>query len=155
MNISIITVANRPEDWLTEAESGYIKGCPWSIEIFRLPLLNNAKGLDANARKEKEAERIFKKIDSLKPDCLLVLDEQGASLNSPELSKKLDNFMLTAKKMVFIIGGPDGTSDALRKKADLTLSLSPMTFPHHLARLILVEQLYRASMILKGHPYHR
>lgn len=84
---------------------------------------------------------------------LILLSEDGAQYNSREFAKKLNN--LTINRIAIAIGGADGHSKSLKDKANLIISLSALTFPHELARLILLEQIYRSSTILQGGPYHR
>ena len=85
----------------------------------------------------------------------ILLDPAGKSLNSVQFSKLIAQAELEARGLVFLIGGADGLPEAWRGRGDLLLSLSPMTFPHELARVILAEQLYRAFTLLRGHPYPR
>ena len=88
-------------------------------------------------------------------DTVILLDERGTELSSVELATKLQHFMNSStKNVVFIIGGAYGVNEKLMKKADFTLSLSKLVFPHQLVRLILIEQLYRAHTILAGEKYH-
>lgn len=87
---------------------------------------------------------------------LIVLDEKGESLTSPEFSKWLEDKKLRAiKSIVFLVGPAEGFSEEVRKKADFVLSLSKMTLQHELALVVLLEQIYRACTILKGEPYHK
>ncbi len=89
-------------------------------------------------------------------DFVVLLDAAGANRSSEELARLItDHRMRGTKRLVFMIGGPDGFGDELRGRADSTLSLSRMTFPHELAQAILLEQLYRACTIIKGEPYHK
>ena len=88
-------------------------------------------------------------------DLLVALDERGKTLSSVELSQWMAKQQQTGKDLAFAIGGDEGLSDAVREKAALVLSLSKMTLPHRLARLVLLEQLYRAFTILKREPYHK
>jgi len=85
----------------------------------------------------------------------VVLDERGKSFTSIELSKRMARWRESGRDVAFVIGGADGTAAALKQKADLLWSLSPLTLPHGLARIVLAEQLFRAASILSGHPYHR
>ena len=100
-----------------------------------------------------EAEAIARAL----PDgaALVLLDERGALLSSPDLADRLGAWRDQARDVAFVIGGADGLDAALRARADLTLSFGPMVWPHMLARAMLSEQLYRAASILAGTPYHR
>lgn len=103
--------------------------------------------------KEEEGKSILKQIKE--EDIVLLLDEQGKLYSSPELAKLIDSKLQDgAKRIVCIIGGAFGVSDDVKKRANATLSLSKMVFPHMLVRLILIEQLYRATTIIAGGKYH-
>ncbi|MFA5592044.1 MAG: 23S rRNA (pseudouridine(1915)-N(3))-methyltransferase RlmH [Micavibrio sp.] len=86
---------------------------------------------------------------------LIVMDERGKSLSSRDFARKMEQFQLSHGHVQFVIGGADGLSDSIRKKAAMLLSFGAQTWPHMMARVMLVEQLYRAQQILAGHPYHR
>ena len=92
----------------------------------------------------------------MRPDAFaLVLDERGQQWSSRELAAQMRSWLDGHPHVVILIGGPDGLAPACRKRADRTWSLSRLTFPHGLVRVLLAEQLYRAWTILQGHPYHR
>lgn len=100
-----------------------------------------------------EAERVRRALPS---DAIAVaLDEQGKSMRTEELAKLLQGWQREARDTAFLIGGPDGLDVQLKQSARLMLSLSAMTLPHQLVRVLLAEQLYRAATLLQGHPYHR
>ncbi|AEI62432.1 23S rRNA (pseudouridine(1915)-N(3))-methyltransferase RlmH [Corallococcus macrosporus] len=122
---------------------------------FELVELSEASGkrLKPGDAKAAEAEAILARR---KPqDWLVALDERGALLDSVELSRYVGKAQTGAKDLLFIIGGDEGLDASVRDAANLTLSLSKMTLPHRLARVVLIEQLYRAFTILKGEPYHK
>lgn len=121
------------------------------IDLYRkrLPGLEIVEIRDSTPAKEAEAIRA-----SLRPDDhLIALMEEGTPLASEPFARRLDQ--LGNQRLAFVIGGADGLTDALKASARWQLSLSPMTFPHELARLMLIEQLFRAQAILQGSPYHR
>ncbi len=103
--------------------------------------------------REREAALILAQI----PDgaTVVALDERGKVLDSAAFARQLARWRDAGRELVFAIGGADGLDPTVLKRAALTLSLSAMTWPHQLARVMLVEQLYRADTILSGHPYHR
>jgi len=104
--------------------------------------------------KKTEGERILEKLNQNTFAC--VLDVTGQCLSSTDLAKKFENWQNKGTKEIsFIIGGADGTSSEVAERADLRLSLSFLTFTHEMARVVLLEQLYRACTILKGFPYQR
>lgn len=102
---------------------------------------------------EDEAHKLLGEVGPR--DLLVALDERGQQLSSQELARWLGRQLETGKGLVFVLGGDEGLSDEVRKKATLVWSLSKLTFPHRMARLVVLEQLYRAFTILKGLPYHK
>jgi 23S rRNA (pseudouridine1915-N3)-methyltransferase len=137
---------------LVELYAGRIK--KYSVfEIITLPELKNTKNMPAQEQKIKEAVRIFQSI--VDDDYVILLDEKGKEFRTLEFSGFLESlFFLPKKRIVFIIGGPWGFSEDIYSRADYKLSLSKMTFPHQLVRLLFLEQLYRVFTILKGESYH-
>ena len=122
------------------------------FEITIIPELKNTKSLSEEQQKEKEGEQILKLLTS--SDTVVLLDEHGKEMRSIEYAQWLQKKQATAKRLVFVIGGPYGFSPAVYSRADEKLSLSKMTFSHQMVRLIFTEQLYRACTIIKGEPYH-
>jgi 23S rRNA (pseudouridine1915-N3)-methyltransferase len=122
------------------------------FELIELPEASGKK-LKPGEAKTAEAQAILSKR---KPqDWLVALDERGQLMDSVELSRYVAKAQTGAKDLLFIIGGDEGLDESVRSAANLTLSLSKMTLPHRLARVVLVEQIYRAYTILKGEPYHK
>ena len=101
-------------------------------------------------------DQLAKISERLTPSAaLVILDERGKSLASRAFAEKFEQWQINYSLVQFVIGGADGLTDALRKKATLLLSFGSQTWPHMLARVMLIEQVYRAQQILAGHPYHR
>lgn len=123
---------------------------PFSVTV--IPELRNAKSLSQQQQKDKEGEAILRLLQP--SDTVVILDERGKEPRSIELADWLQRQQQTARRLVFIIGGPYGFSQQVYCRADSMLSLSRMTFSHQMVRLIFVEQLYRACTIIKGEPYH-
>jgi 23S rRNA (pseudouridine1915-N3)-methyltransferase len=122
------------------------------FELLELPAAGGKKGRGVDA-KAAEADAI---LAHRKPqDWLVALDERGSLLDSVELSRYVGRAQSGAKDLLLVIGGDEGLDERIRQSADLVLSLSKMTLPHRMARMVLVEQLYRAFTILKGEPYHK
>lgn len=126
--------------WIQEGIDLYRKRLP-GLEILELR--------DSTPEKEADAIRAARRSD----EQLVALMEQGDMLGSVAFAHKLER--AGSERLAFVIGGADGLSDALKTEARWQLSLSPMTFPHEVARLMLIEQLFRAQAILQGSPYHR
>ena len=136
----ILAVGKVRRGWIQEGIDLYRKRMP-GLEIIEIR--------DSTPAKEAEAIRA-----NLRPDDhLIALMEEGTPLASEPFARRLDQ--LGNQRLAFVIGGADGLTDALKASARWQLSLSPMTFPHELARLMLIEQLFRAQAILQGSPYHR
>ncbi|MBN8697210.1 MAG: 23S rRNA (pseudouridine(1915)-N(3))-methyltransferase RlmH [Bacteroidetes bacterium] len=124
-----------------------------SFETIVIPALKNIKALSVEQQKQKEAELLFKHIQS--SDKLILLDENGKEYHSVGFSEFIQQQMNSGiKNLVFVVGGPYGFSDEVYKRANGKLSLSKMTFSHQMVRLFFVEQVYRAMTILKNEPYH-
>ncbi len=123
---------------------------PFNITI--IPELKNKKSLSEDQQKQKEGELILKEIQP--SDTVVLLDEHGAEYRSVEYANWLKQKQNTARRLVFIIGGPYGFSSDVYARANEKISLSRMTFSHQMVRLIFTEQLYRACTIIKGEPYH-
>lgn len=124
-----------------------------AFEINTLQDVRNTKNMPVDEQKRKEGEKIIQNINS--EDFVILLDEHGKEYRTIDFAVWLDKqFMLSKKRIIFIIGGAWGFSDEVYRRADQKLSLSRMTFPHQLVRLLFLEQLYRAFTIIKGEPYH-
>ena len=123
---------------------------PFSVTV--IPELRNAKSLSQQQQKDKEGEAILRLLQP--SDTVVLLDERGKEPRSIELADWLQRQQQTARRLVFIIGGPYGFSQQVYSRADSMLSLSRMTFSHQMVRLIFTEQLYRACTIIKNEPYH-
>ncbi|EFB93499.1 MAG: 23S rRNA (pseudouridine(1915)-N(3))-methyltransferase RlmH [Prevotella bivia] len=122
------------------------------FNITTIPELKNTKSLSEEQQKQKEGELILKEI--LSSDTVVLLDERGKDFRSIEYAEWLRQRQATARRLVFVIGGPYGFSKDVYDRANEKISLSKMTFSHQMVRLIFTEQLYRACTIIKGEPYH-
>lgn len=122
------------------------------FEIVTIPELKNTKSLTEEQQKTAEGKLILKQLQP--SDTVVLLDEHGRELRSIELAHWLEQKKNTARRLVFIIGGPYGFSSEVYGRVNEKLSLSKMTFSHQMVRLIFMEQVYRACTIIKGEPYH-
>lgn len=124
-----------------------------SFEIITLPDIKNSGNLPVQEHKMKEGKKIIQTVST--DDYVVLLDERGKEFRTVEFSGWMEKFfMVSGKRIVFVIGGPWGFSDEVCERADFMISLSKMTFPHQLVRLLFLEQLYRAFTIIRGEPYH-
>ena len=122
------------------------------FELVTIPELKNTKNLSEEQQKTAEGELILKQLQP--SDTVVLLDEHGHEFRSIELARWLEQKCNTARRLVFIIGGPYGFSPAVYARANEQLSLSRLTFSHQMIRLVFTEQIYRACTIIKGEPYH-
>ena len=148
MRVTIVAVGRAQDEHLTalwERYAGRLKPAP-GLRVVE----DKRRGPGG---REREAALILAQI----PDgaTVVALDERGKVLDSAAFARQLARWRDAGRELVFAIGGADGLDPTVLKRAALTLSLSAMTWPHQLARVMLVEQLYRADTILSGHPYHR
>lgn len=124
---------------------------PFSMEI--VPDIKNKKNLSQAQQKLKEGEIILNRL--CKTDYVVLLDERGRLFNSNQFAQHIEKKKNTiARKIVFVVGGPYGFSDAVKARANEKISLSKMTFTHQMVRLVFIEQFYRAMTILNNEPYH-
>lgn len=155
MKISLIVIGKTDASYFVDAINEYknrlVHYIPFEMEV--IPDIKNVKNLREEQQKEKEGELILKMLQP--GDYLLLLDEHGKSFTSMEFATYLERKMhVVSKRLVFVIGGPYGFSEAVYKAASEKISLSKMTFSHQMIRLIFVEQIYRAMTILNNEPYH-
>jgi 23S rRNA (pseudouridine1915-N3)-methyltransferase len=123
------------------------------FDIITLPEMKNTKNMPVREQKNKEALKILQSVTI--DDYLILLDDKGKEFTTLDFSEALVKMQLLPKKrIIFVIGGPWGFSEAVYSRADFKMSLSKMTFPHQLVRLLFLEQLYRVFTIIKGEPYH-
>ena len=154
IEINVISVGNIKEKYLQELISDYKKRISKYAQIELTELKDESNKINENVVKEIEGERI---LSSIKEGYyMILLDLKGNMLNSVELSKKIDEISTYySSKIAFVIGGSFGVSDAVKKRANYMLSFSKMTFPHQLAKGMLLEQIYRSFKILHNETYHK
>ncbi|MCW5592868.1 MAG: 23S rRNA (pseudouridine(1915)-N(3))-methyltransferase RlmH [Burkholderiales bacterium] len=155
MRVSVVCVGHKMPAWIQAGFGEYAKRLPPEIrlEVVELKPEEKTSGKTVEKARALEGERILAAI----PDGATVyaLDEKGRPVTTQGLSVLLAGWMRDATHPAFVIGGADGLSEAVRSRADKLVSLSALTLPHGLVRVLLAEQLYRAWTILAGHPYHR
>lgn len=155
MKITIINIANKMPEWVSDACNEYLKRInhgKYSCNIVEIKSEKNNKKTPL----ENMAQEAHKIESSIPRDSYIIaLDERGKSLDSIKFAKQLEQISNIHASICFIIGGADGIHPDLRAKAHLNISLSAFVFPHALVRVIILEQIYRAISILENHPYHR
>ncbi|MEJ2129686.1 MAG: 23S rRNA (pseudouridine(1915)-N(3))-methyltransferase RlmH [Woeseiaceae bacterium] len=155
MHIRLIAVGDRQPAWVDDAFGNYSARFPreWKFRLDVMATVRRGKNDRSGRAMEAEGEQILSRIDPAEQ--VVLLDERGKQYTSNELSKRLDAWQADGRDLCFIIGGPDGVADGVGKRADSTWSLSNLTLPHGLARVLFAEQMYRAWSLQVGHPYHR
>jgi len=148
--ITIVSVGKKHEDWVKIGVERYERRLkpPYNIEWVILPHSQR----DGSEARQEESEKLLAQLKQ--PDFVVLLDETGRMFDSPTLATLCEARFISAEKLVLIIGGAFGVSNALKARANVVWSLSKLVFPHQLVRLILTEQIYRAQEITRGGQYH-
>ncbi|MCI6672145.1 MAG: 23S rRNA (pseudouridine(1915)-N(3))-methyltransferase RlmH [Prevotella sp.] len=154
MKVTLLLVGKTQNKLFQEAINDYVGRIEHYLpfNIVTIADLKNTKNLSEQQQKDAEGAMILKEIQSA--DTVVLLDEHGKEFRSVDYAQWLQKKQNTAKRLLFVIGGAYGFSEAVYKRANEKISLSKMTFSHQMVRLIFTEQLYRACTIIKGEPYH-
>ena len=155
MRLRLIAAGTRMPDWVTAGYADYATriGPDIRLELVEIPVTRRGRNADAARMRAEEGRRMLAAIDSR--TFVTALDVTGAAMDTPAVSAWLAARMRDGRDLALLVGGPDGLDPACLERAEFRWSLSPLTFPHGLVRVLLAEQLYRAFSLLKGHPYHR
>ena len=154
MKLKLVAVGTRLDDWINAGFNEYARRLPreMALELIEVTA-SQRRGENVAKLKADEGTRLLAKVSPR--DHVVALDVKGRQLGTEQLSQRLEDWRMTGGDVVFLVGGADGLDDACLDRADEKLSLSVLTFPHGLVRVIVAEQLYRAWTLLSGHPYHR
>jgi len=155
MQINLIAVGKKMPTWVETAYQDYAKRLPtdFKLNLIEIAAIKRTKNINVEQLLIKEGEQLLANVAP--GQCLIALDVKGQTWSTEQLAEKMQQWHDDARDISLLIGGPEGLSKESLQKAELRWSLSPLTFPHPLVRVILAEQLYRAWTILKNHPYHR
>ncbi|PIE00843.1 MAG: 23S rRNA (pseudouridine(1915)-N(3))-methyltransferase RlmH [Thiothrix nivea] len=155
MRIHLLAVGSRMPDWVETASREYAGRMPTHCQLLikEINAGKRGKNADLNRIREAEGEKLLAAIPE--GAWVVALDVHGRSWSTETLAEQLDNWLLEQQDVVLLVGGPEGLSSACLQRADIKWSLSALTFPHPLVRVIVAEQLFRAWSILSHHPYHR
>ena len=155
MKIHLVAIGEKMPAWVVAGFEEYARRLPreCSLVLRELPLATRGKTGDPLKWKREEAELIRAALP--KGAYIVALDVLGKAWDTPELSRRMGAWMQEHSDVVLLVGGPDGLDDTLLSEAHARWSLSPLTFPHPLVRVLLAEQIYRAWSLLNNHPYHR
>ena len=150
MKIDILAIGQLKKGPLFDALEEYQKRIGWSVNF----IIHESKQRDERVKQREEHEKLLSSIEN--SAYVIALDEKGRSLPSSKFASKIKDLQNQGQSHIqFIIGGADGLSDEIRGRANLLLSFGSQTWPHMLARVMLLEQIYRCQQIIAGHPYHR
>ena len=155
MHSRLLAVGDRQPSWVDEAFGIYAERFPreWKFRLDVIPTVRRNKNDKSRQAMEAEGELILGKLGQ--SEQVILLDARGKQLTSKALAGKLSDVQIDGRDLCFVIGGPDGVANSCKRRADFTWSLSQLTLPHGLARVLFAEQLYRAHSLHTGHPYHR
>jgi 23S rRNA (pseudouridine1915-N3)-methyltransferase len=155
MRLRLICVGQKMPDWVSTGYSEYARRMPpeLPLELTEIPMAHRGKNPDIARLMQRESDAILNAVGDR--DRVIALEVGGRPWSTEKLAGQLENWQLDGADVCFLVGGPDGLADACRQRADQQWSLSPLTLPHPLVRIVLAEQLYRAWSITRNHPYHR
>ena len=155
MRIKVIAVGTKMPAWIESGVNEYLKRLPreFSVEFSEIAVAARGKNTSIAKLRDREAELIRAAIPA--KDLVVALEVQGKPWTTEKLAKNLEHWAMETPRVSILIGGPDGLSEEISRSANLKWSLSPLTLPHPLVRVVLAEQLYRAWSINQGHPYHK
>ena len=155
MKIHLLAVGTKMPDWVTQGYTEYAHLLPakCSLHLKEIPAEKRSKNSNIKAIMQKEADKLK---DAIPNNCRLVaLDVKGQAWSTEKLATRLQDWMMSGQDIALLVGGPDGLTHDILQLAQEKWSLSNLTFPHPLVRVVLAEQLYRAYTITENHPYHR
>lgn len=156
MRIHLLAIGTKMPDWVEQGFQEYRKRLPsdMRLELEAIPLPKRSRG-DTAALVRAEGEAMEKRLEKYPGAHRVALEVTGRALGTPQLSEKLGTLKDLGQDLVILVGGPDGLCPRVSAAAHERWSLSALTLPHPLVRVLLAEQLYRGWTLLTGHPYHR
>lgn len=155
MKFRIVAVGHKMPAWVNAGFDAYAQRMPRETRVELIEIKPAARAGAGSVGQWLAAEAGRIRAAFPKRCCKVVLDERGKPATTMDLARRIERWRQEGQDVAFVIGGADGTASTLRQEADLVLSLSALTLPHGLCRVLLAEQLYRAVSLLAGHPYHR
>lgn len=155
MKINLIAIGQKMPAWVNSGYSEYSRRLSQDckLELTEIPASKRTKNSDLEKIREDEGDKILSAIG--KGNRVVALEVKGKAWSTEQLSNQMRNWLQGGQDISLLVGGPEGMSQRCRDRADQLWSLSPLTLPHPLVRVLLAEQLYRAWSIIKNHPYHR
>lgn len=155
MKLYLICIGRRVADWVAAGYSDYARRLPpeCALQLIEVEPARRTRHTPAEQVRAEEGRRLLKAVP--KGAEVIALDEHGQSLSTQALSERMRAWLADGRDRAFLVGGAEGLASECLKQASAVWSLSALTFPHQLVRIILAEQIYRAWSLIQGHPYHR
>ena len=155
MRVKLVAVGTKLPQWVDAGFLEYTKRLPkeFSIELIEVLLAHRGKNPDLARLIHQEGQAMLKHVND--SDWVIALEVNGKRWSTEQLAEQITNWQMNGKDVVLLVGGPDGLSNECKSRANIQWSLSELTLPHPLVRIILAESLYRAWTLTVGHPYHR
>lgn len=155
MKVNLVSVGTRMPSWVEEGIAEYSKRLPadFALMLTEVPLAKRGKNTDIEQAVRKESEALLAKVKS--GDYVIAMEVEGKPLDTAAMARRVDAIRLDGRNIALLVGGPDGLGAACLQRADEKWSLSALTLPHPLVRIVIAEQVYRVWSVLNGHPYHR
>ena len=155
MRIRLISVGSKMPGWVEDGYKEYSRrlGADLKLDLVEIPLNRRNKGADVNRLQEKEANQMLAAVGQ--DDLVVTMEIKGKAWSTEQLADNMGDWMHSGRNVSLLVGGPEGLHPSCMAQAYLRWSLSPLTLPHPLVRVVVAEQVYRAWSILKNHPYHK
>ncbi len=155
MKVKLIAVGTKMPRWVEQGYQEYAKRLPreFSLELIEIPPGNRGKNADIERAIRKEGELMMSKIQT--SDHVVALEVLGKPWSTEQLAEQAERWQMSGQDVALLVGGPEGLAPECKQRANQQWSLSPLTLPHPMVRILLSEQVYRAWSLIQGHPYHR
>jgi 23S rRNA (pseudouridine1915-N3)-methyltransferase len=155
LKVKLIAVGTKMPRWVEQGYQEYAKRLPreFSLELIEIPPGNRGKNADIERAIRKEGELMMAKIQP--SDHVVALEVLGKPWSTEQLAEQAERWQMSGQDVALLVGGPEGLAPECKQRANQQWSLSPLTLPHPMVRILLSEQIYRAWSVIQGHPYHR
>jgi 23S rRNA (pseudouridine1915-N3)-methyltransferase len=155
LKVKLIAVGTKMPRWVEQGYQEYAKRLPreFSLELIEIPPGNRGKNADIERAIRKEGELMMSKIQT--SDHVVALEVLGKPWSTEQLAEQAERWQMSGQDVALLVGGPEGLAPECKQRANQQWSLSPLTLPHPMVRILLSEQVYRAWSLIQGHPYHR
>lgn len=153
MRIHLLSVSRRVPDWVEAGYQDYARRLGGGLQLHVVAPVHRSRGIDTARAKAEEGARLLAAVPARSR--VVALDVRGRAWSTAELAKRLEHWRAEAPEVALLVGGADGLAPACLERAEEQWSLSPLTLPHGLVRVLVAEQIYRAWSLIHNHPYHR